>query len=263
MEYDQISTTIECACHPYTDDRIAISNVISTTACDVPRESDGVPIAAARELLRSMMLARDQVRSGRGDAGTQPRLWPALLAGQWRLVDSFTMSRTRYVIACKNRESDMVLRALRPREQCVLELSLDGRAGKWIALELGLSESTVSRARRAAVRRIGLADDAALAAARTAVFEPLDGLPPDLSLAVTRLNPAESTALSAAECVVVEAILSGKHLAAIADERGTAPRTVSNQLASIYRKLGVGCRRGVIAALSDRASANSSNESSW
>jgi DNA-binding NarL/FixJ family response regulator len=83
-----------------------------------------------------------------------------------------------------------------------------------------------------------------------ALFEPLDGLIPGVELAIARLTPATTSAgLSDAERAVVTGILGGKRIAAIARERGTSPRTVSNQIASVYKKLGVSSRREVIALL--------------
>jgi DNA-binding NarL/FixJ family response regulator len=48
--------------------------------------------------------------------------------------------------------------------------------------------------------------------------------------------------LSRAEREVVELLLSGASNAEIARQRGTSARTVANQAASIFRKLGVGSR---------------------
>src|SRR5262249_35598301 len=98
--------------------------------------------------------------------------------------------------------------------------------------------------------RIGAADAAALVGLRSALFAPLDGVAPGVDLAVARLTPvAASVGLSDAEQAVVTGLLDGKRIAAIARERGTSPRTVSNQIASVYRKLGVSSRREVIALL--------------
>jgi len=171
-----------------------------------------------------------------------------LLAGQWSLLDTFTSGGTRYVVACKNPDRDATLRAVPLRERAVLELTLAGRSGKWIAFELQLSQSTVARSLRMALRRLGVNDQAALAGLRTAAFEPFDV--GGATLALTRLAPAEASGeLSDAERSVVSCILGGKRVAAIAHERGTSPRTVANQLASAYRKLGVSSRREVIALL--------------
>jgi DNA-binding NarL/FixJ family response regulator len=52
-------------------------------------------------------------------------------------------------------------------------------------------------------------------------------------------RPAAFASLNPAELAVVEAVLDGQSQRAIALERGVAARTVANQLASAYRKLGV------------------------
>jgi DNA-binding CsgD family transcriptional regulator len=58
--------------------------------------------------------------------------------------------------------------------------------------------------------------------------------------------PAE---LAPAEREIARAILAGKPNAEIARERGTSPRTVANQVASIFRRLGVGSRAELVERL--------------
>jgi DNA-binding NarL/FixJ family response regulator len=60
--------------------------------------------------------------------------------------------------------------------------------------------------------------------------------------------------LTGAERAVAVAVLRGLSSEEIAQERGTAPRTIANQLAAIFRKLGIGSR-AELAALVARASA--------
>jgi DNA-binding NarL/FixJ family response regulator len=206
------------------------------------------PVASACEALRDAVLAQDRLRNGHGSVGQQ-LLWPELLAGRWSLLDAFTNAGMRYLIAYKNPEG-ATLRALHERERAVLELALAGHSGKWIAFELRLSESTVARTLRTALRRIGAVDTAPLVGVHNALFEPLEGVTPGVDLAIARLTPAATSAgLSDAERAVVTGILGGKRIAAIARERGTSPRTVSNQIASVYKKLGVSSRREVLALL--------------
>ncbi len=52
-------------------------------------------------------------------------------------------------------------------------------------------------------------------------------------------RPREFALLSIAEIDVVEGVLQGMSQRAIAQRQGVAPRTIANQLASAYRKLGV------------------------
>lgn len=53
--------------------------------------------------------------------------------------------------------------------------------------------------------------------------------------------------LTTAEERVVRAIFEGKSNEAIARERGTSPRTVANQVASVFRKCGVASRAELLA----------------
>jgi len=57
------------------------------------------------------------------------------------------------------------------------------------------------------------------------------------------LDPSAASVLSAAERAVVELTVEGLSNAAVARERRCSPRTVANQLAAAYKKLGVGSRR--------------------
>ena len=61
--------------------------------------------------------------------------------------------------------------------------------------------------------------------------------------------PALPSSLSAAERAVVKLVIAGRSNAEIARARRVSVRTVANQVASILRKLGVGSRASLIAAL--------------
>lgn len=60
-------------------------------------------------------------------------------------------------------------------------------------------------------------------------------------------------ALTRAEREVVRDVLAGCATTEIARIRGRSPRTVANQLASIYRKLGVSSRAELAARLAGRS----------
>ena len=65
------------------------------------------------------------------------------------------------------------------------------------------------------------------------------------------LDPAELPAcLTATEREVVTLVLEGHANQEIADARGASYRTIANQLASIYKKLGVASRTELVALLS-------------
>jgi DNA-binding NarL/FixJ family response regulator len=205
--------------------------------------------ATARDALRRAVAAHVRARTACRSGGGE--LWTALVAGRWSLLDSFTTAGTRYIVAHENPHEDEALRALSPREQSALELALAGRSGKWIAFEMGLSESVVTRTLRAALHKVGAADATALSGVRNAQFEPFEDLNAGVDLAIARLMPAASVyaSLSNAERAIVDGLLGGKGIAAIASERGTSPRTVAHQITSTYQKLGVSSRRELLARL--------------
>jgi DNA-binding NarL/FixJ family response regulator len=61
--------------------------------------------------------------------------------------------------------------------------------------------------------------------------------------------PALPASLTEAERQICQLVFEGASNAAIARRRGTSVRTVANQLASIYQKLGVSSRIELVARL--------------
>lgn len=216
-----------------------------------PLSESEVP-TTARDVLRRIVVRADPAAARANGIA----LWPALVAGRWSLLDAFTQAGARHIVAYRNPDGVAPLRALLPREQFVVEFALGGQSGKWIAIELDLSESAVARTLRTALRKLGVADAAALAGIPGAQFARFDGLGAapggsGIDLAVARLTPTERSLapLSQAERDIVADILTGKRVTAIAYERGTSPRTVAHQIASVYRKLGASSRRELLALL--------------
>lgn len=75
----------------------------------------------------------------------------------------------------------------------------------------------------------------------------------DLALLSFPLSGAEiPEALSAAEQEVALQVFTGASTKEIAHARGVSPRTVGNQLESIYRKLGVSSRAELVLRLGGR-----------
>jgi DNA-binding NarL/FixJ family response regulator len=214
----------------------------------IATDGAGASPPTARDALRRAVVTHDRACAVRRAACTQ-ELWPALIAGRWSLLDTFTAAGTRYIVAHENPAGCETLRALSERERSTLELALVGRSGKWIAAEMQLSESVVTRTLHAALHKLGVTDAAALSGVRTAWFEPLEGLPAGVELAIARLMPdaVVRANLSDAERAIVDGLLGGKRIAVIARERGTSPRTVAHQITSTYQKLGVSSRRELLA----------------
>jgi DNA-binding NarL/FixJ family response regulator len=143
------------------------------------------------------------------------------------------------------------------RERAVLAASESGAANKLVAIEQSLACSTVSEALNAALSKIGFKGRAEFlrvmaylrsgspAVRLVGTSEPLGSGPqktPRRRLFVPLEAVAPDPSLTSAERQVVEHVLSGRSNAAIARARSTSSRTVANQLAAIYRKLGVSSR---------------------
>jgi DNA-binding NarL/FixJ family response regulator len=202
--------------------------------------------APARERLRQLVLARERRRSRRAVGAP---LWPEFVEGRWTLIDRFESDGRRYVVACRNDAAAIQPRALTARERSVLERIARGEANKAIALDLRLSEATVSRAATAALAKLGsnLADLAALAAATRSPMR-VGTLP----LAVATVPPAtvgvlaSLDRLSSGERAVIVLALRGLSNRQIAAIRGRSVRTVINQLGAAYEKLGIQSRRELV-----------------
>jgi DNA-binding CsgD family transcriptional regulator len=130
-------------------------------------------------------------------------------------------------------------RPLSPREGQVVKLAARGDANKVIASELGLTVSTVSVYLLKAARKLGVRGRVALISAY---------------LVEVDAEPRLPALLTRSERIVATLMLRGATNAQIASLRGKSARTVANQVASIFRKLGVGSR-GELAARYAKASA--------
>ena len=206
-----------------------------------------------REAVRRLDRARGSLRSR--DPEEAFALWEGLVAGRWSLVDRFERDGKRFVVAHRNDPEVGDPRGLSRRERQVSEFAGLGRTPKEIAYALGLSHSTVSNAERRAREKLGLASRSEL----SAFFAP-DGLRRRL----TELELEGESMLLAAAPIVDEAALArltpgerevallavqGATNAAIAARRGSAERTVANQLRAIFEKYGVHSRAELAAVL--------------
>jgi DNA-binding NarL/FixJ family response regulator len=124
---------------------------------------------------------------------------------------------------------------LTTQEQQVLFYAEQGKTNKQIALEIGVSESTVSRAMRRSMRKLQ-APDVFVLRENECSARPV---PPKTLL--DRLTPAERS-------VLLE-VLQGLSNQEIANQRGRAVRTIANQVSKIFLKLGVSSRRTLAARL--------------
>jgi DNA-binding NarL/FixJ family response regulator len=153
---------------------------------------------------------------------------------------------------------------LSQREVSVLAAAEGGVANKLVAIEQSLACSTVSESLQTALAKLGFASRAeflkVMACLRVSARDHGARFVGDARVGWLFL-PVESLGLdprlTEAERQVVTGVLNGRTNAAIASARRTSCRTVANQLAAIYRKLGVSSR-WELAARVGRASAASS-----
>jgi len=207
-----------------------------------------------REVLRRAVTQRERLRAGKEDS-----LWPAVVAGEWILVDRFEASGRRHVVAYACEALARPLQVLRRTESVALRRALDGAASKVIASELSVSDSTVCRLIQRALRALGLRDLADASRLRSMVHSTLNvgsgseavhiGVLSDRSPEAGPVPPDQIVGLTRAERDVLAAIVRGCSHRQVAAQRGTATRTVANQVASIFGKLGVGSRRELVARL--------------
>ena len=129
--------------------------------------------------------------------------------------------------------------ALTAGERRVLLHAMNGCPNKTIAMALALSGSTIAERLSAAARKFGVHSRVELIRTCRA-GAPRAGPPPSLSATgVARLTQAEHD--------IVQQLLAGSSNAQIATSRRRSVRTVANQIASIYRKLGVASRSDLAA----------------
>jgi len=168
----------------------------------------------------------------------------ALLAGRMRLVSKEDDGSGGHVLGF----GGTAIRLSR-RELSILAAAESGVANKLVAIEQSLACSTVSESLQTAIAKLGFASRAEF----LKIMGSLRGGASDSGVRVVGNDelcwvflPVEALGLDPrltdAEREVVAGVLSGRSNAAIAIARRTSARTVANQLAAIYRKLGVSSR---------------------
>jgi DNA-binding NarL/FixJ family response regulator len=212
-------------------------------------------LAALREEARRVDRARG--RLSRADPEAAVRMWRALVAGQWSLIDRFESDGRHLLVARRNEPSAPDPRALTRRERVVAHYVGAGHSNKLIAYTLGVSEGSVSASTASVFRKLRVRSRTELIAilsnretARSATFDMGDG-----ALVVhSRAGGSQDgiTDLTKAENEVARLIVAGKTNAEIAAHRNCSPRTVAVIAAAIYRKLGVRSRSELAARFGSR-----------
>jgi len=241
--------------------RLLLENATALNECDAVLDPSGRLLEArgsarspgVRERLRCAVLARERSRDWRalGEVESLER-WGELVGGGWLLVDHFESNGRRYVLAVRSDQDSADLRTLSRSEALALEGAALGQPYKAMAAQLDVSLARVHQLVATGLAKLGLADAADLVScARSRGAKQLALWPiGDGTLAALRYPAASADAmvgLSVAECSVVAGLLGGHSYSQIAAVRGRSLRTVANQAASAYRKLGVGSRLELVA----------------
>jgi DNA-binding NarL/FixJ family response regulator len=176
----------------------------------------------------------------RGRAASQRRVrglevWTALVDGRWSLVERTDTDGQRHYLAFENTPHGQAYRALSPRESLVVDQSIQGLQGKHVAYSTGLTPARISLLLASAATKLGFRSRLDLV--RVASTLRSHG---QLGLLGTPITEAERE--------VWRLAYGGMSNAEIAERRGTTVRTVVNQVASLFRKLGVAGRAGLVAA---------------
>ncbi len=205
--------------------------------------------AKLRDAVRRQDRARGRLR--RTDQREALRIWEALVAGRYSLVDRFESDGRRYVVAHENAPSAPDPRGLTADERVVAGWVAQGHSDKLIAYELGRPEGTIRAITHRVLRKLG---------ARTrleivrALSRPDAATTIEVSPGVVAMRWTDRAQrlrrLTAAEREVARLVIEGKSTRELAALRGRSPRTIDNQLASIYRKLGISTRSELAAMVS-------------
>ena len=204
------------------------------------------------------------------DPGGALDTWRAFVDGRCPLVLSFDCEGRHFMIL-RPAGVGVCASGLTARERQVVLYRARGYALKFIAYELGLTASTISSCVASARSKLGLRSDVELIATFSQPDPP--GQPeqhaePELCaprglrksalvhkgthllvLSFLRCDFEVPACLSDAERYVLGFLLSGEPMAKIAARRGTSLHTVCNQVASIYKKVGVGSRAELVSKL--------------
>lgn len=174
----------------------------------------------------------------------------ALYDGRWSVVRRQDLDGSVCFLAVRNPVDGAPMRRLDASELRVVTAMLGDVPVKALADELGISEATFSRHASSALRKLGVGSRGELILVVGAIG--WLGIPPSgetfrFVWELQRLLAARG--LTPAESALVPLLVTGCSDARIAEVRGTARRTVANQCASIYRKLGVSTRHELAYAI--------------
>ncbi|HWA71871.1 MAG TPA: helix-turn-helix transcriptional regulator [Polyangiaceae bacterium] len=212
------------------------------------------------ELLRWSAISADQVSVGEVSLS---EVWKGLKSGECRVMDSFLTDDRCYLILKRQARGAAWQRPCARRVHILERMLLEGNQ-KGVGIDLGLAPSTVALLTKQCLRSLGLSCTAsrvppqlvlAVHAARDTQRYPArsselhDGETSYQVISVERPDLRLASLLTPAEFLVARLLVEGKSHREIAARRRTTLRTVANQLATAFHRLGVSGRLGLIGQL--------------
>lgn len=193
-------------------------------------------------------------------------LWDELIAGSTKIDTWSQTERTWSIVVSRRAEKDRPAHALRRRDVAILENALLSGVRKHVAVEVGLSCSSIAVIMQTCFEFMGLSClpsripglvvVAAHARAHLGNSMPAHAPPvrPELTLSERTITIARPDTLLAAwlapaEHAVIHLLIEGMTYAEIAEARKTSIRTVANQVASGFRRLDVSGRAELLCML--------------
>lgn len=214
------------------------------------------------ELLRSRAVEVDTTASGQLDLGT---IWRELVSGESRVKDSFHSAERCYLVIESPHALRGPARRAGPGKVRILESILLEGAQKNVAIDWGLSPSTVAGALKQCLEQLGVPCTTSrispllvsAAYASRAGASPRWGRCSELSdfgksyrvVSVPRPESQLAPLLTRAQYEVIQLLMEGKSHDEIARARKRSTRTIANQLGAAFRKLGVSGRTELIRRL--------------
>lgn len=198
-------------------------------------------------------------------------LWSDLVTGNSKVVDGFFSDDRCYLVISSHQGRGAAYRP-RARDLTVLEsVTARGNTQKVMSIELGISASSVAGIVRRYLEFLGVCcqpsrmpvvlvmvanaslEGQNLEGARCSPFE-YEGVRYQ-AVSTPRPEATIASLLSPAEYAIVGLLLEGRDHAQIAACRNTSRRTIANQLASAFQRVGVSGRTELMHALALRSHA--------
>lgn len=209
----------------------------------------------------------------RGELSSLRAVWDGLTDGTLAIASSITNTDHCLLVVRRVPAPLPPQTAARAKAAAILKEVLCGKLQKVVAIELGVSRSTVAVMLKNAICAMGINGPISrvpisLALLAHAVTRPelalaelnRDPLAPQRScvMRLKRTHVLLESELSEAEFDVASQLLEGKTHSELAARRGRSRRTIANQLAAIFRKLGAQGRFGLLRVAVERARAQRS-----